>query len=443
MGDAPITWVPPETFDENIPGIGLPVLEDSEHSIIYDPKPSNANVDEGGDGVYESLVHGTFCHGPTWTRTGDHIVVVWTNHTRDEGGPGERKVARVGRIIDGGRDIDWGGYERFAAVAPAPIPARRRVFQTDPDLTFPYPRVTVSAVNGRLYASGSLTSTIGFTNEEQYRHTNGPIPAENFSDNMDLESGFYFDKWSELDLSFVQRWKIEDDRLVPSSPMYQRTPFRGKFEVTPGRFKVSVPLLAPYGTAVPIGEAPDEIQQDLADQAAAADAVKPMFREGEKWLSADGLHALAHLAEFRRPDGSLVVIRDNLQNPGYYYASERPSEDDFYPPGQETTLYGGANPTSGQLPDGRPYIICNGYDNYYHAPERSRKDMFITVSDDGRTFDRTWLLLHDDGNPDGGIYKYGGPQYFKETIIGENMWIFYSITKQRIAQTKVPLSALA
>ncbi len=443
MGNAPITWVPPETFDENIAGIGLPVLEGSEHSIIYDPKPSNANVDEGGDGVYESLVHGTFCHGPTWTILGDHIVVVWTNHTRDEGGPGERKVARVGRIIDGGRDIDWGGYERFAAIAPAPIPARRRVFETDPEWTFPYSRGSMGGVNGRLYASGSLTSTIGFTNEQRYRHTDGPIPAENYSDDMDLDSGFYFDKWSELDLSFVQQWKIEDDRLVPASPMYQRTPFRERFEVTPGRFKVSIPLLAPYSTAVPFENAPDEIRQDLDDQASAANAVKSMFREGERFLSADGLHALAHLAEFKRPDGSLVAVRDNLQNPGHYYAQERPSEDDFYPPGQETTLYGGANPTSGQLPDGRPYIICNGYDNYYHAPERSRKDMYITVSDDGRTFDRTWLLLHDDGNPDGGIYKYGGPQYFKEAIIGDNMWIFYSITKQRIGQTKVPLSSLA
>jgi hypothetical protein len=442
MTNPPITWVPPTGFDENLPGLGLPELVEASHQIIYNPKPSGANTDEGGDGVYESLEHGTFCHGPRATVIGDHIVVTFTNHTRDEGGPGERHIARVGRINDGGEDIDWGGYDRFAATAPPPIAAFRRKFQTDLDTFGPYSSGGISVINGRIYCNVRLTATIGFTNEQQYRHTSGPIPVENYSDNMDIESGYYFDKWAEVDFAGIQQWEIEDDRLIPVSPLYERVPFRSRFEVTPGRFKESRPLLPPYSTAVPYEKAPAQIRDDVAQMEASPQTAKAMFRDGENHLSADGKHALAHLGEFTRPDGSLVVIRDNLQNAGHYYASERASEDDFYPPGQETRLMGGANPTTGQLPDGRPYIIGNEYDDYYHAPEKSRKDMYITVSEDGRTFDKTWLLKHVDGEPDGGIYKYGGPQYFNEIVLGDNMWIFYSITKQQIGLTRVPLSAL-
>lgn len=442
MDSAPITWEQPATFDISKPGLGLPELDEASHQIIYDPKPSIANTDEGGDGVYESLIHGTFCHGPRFVVVGDHIVVAFTNHTRDEGGPGERHIGRVGRITDGGEDIDWGGYERFVATAPQPIAAYRRKFEADPEKFGPYSGASLIAVDDRIYVRSALSATIGFTNEEQYRHVDGPVPEENFADNMDLESGFYFDKWAVLKFSGIQQWKIEDDRLVPTSPMYERVPFRSRFEVTPGRYKESVPLLPPYSTAVPFNNAPADIKADIEKLDAAARAVKPMFREGERHLSADGKHALAHLAEYKRPDGSLVVVRDNLQNPGHFYASERASEDEFYPPGQETNLCGGANPAAGQLPDGRPYIIYNEFDNYYHAAERSRKHMLISVSEDGRRFDKTWLLKHVEGEPDGGIYKYGGPQYFSEVILGNNMWIFYSITKQQIGLTKVPLSAL-
>ena len=69
--------------------------------------------------------------------------------------------------------------------------------------------------------------------------------------------------------------------------------------------------------------------------------------------------------------------------------------------------------------------------------------MFITISKDGITFDRTWLLLHIDRKPTlDGVYKFGGPQYFKPAIVERNMWILYSITKEKIGLTRIPLGAL-
>jgi hypothetical protein len=438
----PIAWIAPEDFDKDAPGLNLPQLEGISHQLLYNPQSSRANVDEGGDGRYESVEHGTFCHGPNYVILGDYIIAAWSNHTRDECGPGSRKISRVGKIVRGGDDIDWGGQERLSVIGVPPIAPRRRTFTSDPELLGPYIGAGIQLIGDRLYVQGSMASAIGFTNREECRLTDGPVPEDNFRDNMDIESGFNFDKWAPLGFSFVQRLRIENDRLVFDSPLYQMSEFRSKFEVTPGRFKVSPDLLPPYADAVPFSEAPDEIKRDILDNVPVSYKRTPKFAPDTKHLAVDGLDALAHASEFRRPDDSWVVVRDNLLNPGYYYASEKATEEDVYPPGQITSLYAGANPAAGELPDGRPFIICSSYDDYYLAADKSRQDMYITLSHDGRTFDRTWLLMHDVGEPDGGMYKFGGPQYFNPVILGENMWIFYSITKQKIGITKVPLSLL-
>ena len=437
--DAPILWIPPDGFDEEAVGLGLPQLEGVSHRIIYNPAPSKANTDEGGDGVYESLEHGTFCHGPNFIIVGDHIVASWSNHTMDESGPGKRSIARVGKIIDGGEEIEWGSLSEITA---PPIPPRRRLLSGDPERLGPYAGGGLQLINGKIYVMGSMHSAVGFTNAEEYRLTTGPIAEENFNDGVDVEAGFDFDKWAPLGFSFVQGWRIdENDELVPDSPLYQRTPFVDRFEVTPGRFKTAVPdLQAPYDSALPFSEASDEFRADVLNGAPVSFGRSPKFAPGEAHIAADGINALAHAAEFQRPDGMWVSLRDNLLNPGYYYASLKENQSDYYPPAYETNLYAGANPAAGEMPDGRPWIICNSYDDYYRAADRSRKDMYITLSDDGVVFDRTWLILHVDGDPDGGVYKFGGPQYFKPLILGSNLWVFYSITKMKIGLTKMPLA---
>ncbi len=91
-------------------------------------------------------------------------------------------------------------------------------------------------------------------------------------------------------------------------------------------------------------------------------------------------------------------------------------------------------PVAGELPDGRPWIICNN---------TRRHDMYITVSDDGVTFDRTWLLLHLAYKGDGGVCKGGGPQYFQALTVGPNIWVVYSIGKEQVGVTKIPIRLLS
>ena len=74
--------------------------------------------------------------------------------------------------------------------------------------------------------------------------------------------------------------------------------------------------------------------------------------------------------------------------------------------------------------------------------------MFIVISRDGKVFDRTWFLLHrqlkdftpgamkNEGGPG------GGPQYFAPAVVGESLWLVYSISKEHIGATRVPVAAL-
>jgi hypothetical protein len=253
------------------------------------------------------------------------------------------------------------------------------------------------------------------------------------ADSLARARRFRYDFWFNLGMEYVQEWKIENGTLVPASPLYQITPQLTRVEVTPGRWKVVAPLQAPYTDMVPISRAPRDIgrmferrpapkqtAEEIARQAAIRD--RPQFKDGAHWLAADGKNGLAHFTEYRRPDGRYVSIRDNLLNAGHYYASVRDSNG-LYPPAMETNLYGSASPSAGTLPDGRMYILCNS---------QGRSDMFMVISRDGVTFDRTWNIK----------YKGGGPQYYAPRIVGSNMWIFYSIRKTQMGVTKVPLANL-
>ena len=217
--------------------------------------------------------------------------------------------------------------------------------------------------------------------------------------------------WWPLGLDFAQAWRVEGASLVPDSPLYKMSDALTRIEVTPNRFK-RVPMpIEPYKSAVPFKEASQAMQEDIVHGKRVKFQRNPKYAKGTDKLAADGKNGLAHHTEFQRPDGKWVAVRDNLLNPHYYYAAVKDRLEDDYPPAIRTNLFGQAMPVAGNLPDGRPWIICN------NAP---RTDMYLTLSDDGVTFDRTWLLLHIDRQTDGGVCKgsHGGPQYFQAVTVG-------------------------
>ena len=448
---APFRWVPPSTFDPKAPYLGLPMLNGVTDEIIYSPMPSHANTDEGGSGIYEDLMHGAFNHHPEILTWHDRCIVTWTSHSRDENGPGGRMLARHGQFRCGSDAIDWGKDSNLVELAPAAVPVRRRPLKNDTGQIYEiYPLARLTVINDRIYLIGHLVANHGWTNSPLYRHptdlqsgtkmrqvfsgaSSDLIPEASWSNARDVAKGFSYDVWWELGLPFVQEWKFTGDTFAPSSPLYKMGEFHHEVRITPSITESALAPKAPYANAIPFDRAPATMREDILHGKQLFVPEKPKYAPGTETLAADGKNSLAHHAEFIRPDGKWVVVRDNLVNPGHYYAALKDNPADVYPKAVLTNLYGAAMPACGELPDGRPWVLCNSPNRYY---------MYLTLSRDGIVFDKTWMIFYDHGLNSGGHFQTGGPAYFKTATVDRNIWVAYSISKQQIGVSRMPISSL-
>ena len=438
----PITWKKPRSFNHGVAGLGLTKFQGAEHWVIYDPKPCRGNLDEGGSGKYESVMHGTYSHHTRIVLYKDKLIVYWTNHSKDENGPGQRVLAKVGTFNEDRAAIDWGGDETAVEIAPPPVPVRRRKRAHDPNvINEHFVQGTLFEANGRLYFSGLMKAVHGYTDQPQYSHpaeVKGPTPAKHWRDKRDKDAGFKQEIYWNLGFNFVQAWKIKGNTIVPASPIYKRSDLIAtQYEVTPGRIKKILPPIEPYASARPFSEAPPQMRDDVLQGKRTVFGRSPRYASAEaRRKAADGSRGLAHYAEFTRPDGKWVVIRDNLApgKGGVYFAAVKDRREDNYPPAIRTNLPGFAMPAAGELPNGWVWILGN---------MRSRQDFYITVSRNGWSFRRTRHLLTIEGQaePDS-IGKKGGPQYPHAVTVGNNIWIAYSITKMKEGVTRVPIDKL-
>lgn len=98
-----------------------------------------------------------------------------------------------------------------------------------------------------------------------------------------------------------------------------------------------------------------------------------------------------------------------------------------------------AKQSAGNLPDGTAYLV--------NAPntDRPRMPLAVTLSNDGRTFDRSFLLrgqgdlqpLRYDGQ-----YKRPGYHYPKSIVWNGFLYVGYSANKEDVQVTRVPLASL-
>ncbi len=444
---APFRWAPPEAFDPTLPDLGLPHLDEAEHEEIFHAIPSKAAADEGGPGVYESLHHGTWNHNVGRFVFEDRLIALWQNHAPDENGPGARQMAKIGKILNARGDVDWGGDETLVEIAPAPVPVRRRKIPSDRDaVRGAKANGGFREVDGRLLLCGSITlmhgmssAPVGYTGGSKL--LTAPLKPEHFFFGPGVRAvrGGYA-SWN-VGFRFYQEWAIRDDRLQPVSPMYRQGDWPETLALTTELTLPLEPLLPPYCDAASIEEAPGDLRA-LIERARDAGAQSGLrYRPGTAKLAQDGKQALAHEAQYRRPDGSWVAVREYLrpkQEP-VYHGAERADGDTYYPPARRTNLYGAIKPAAGELPDGQVFVVGNS---------TNRRSMYITVSRDGRVFDRSWFLLHKQlkNYTPGEMKREGGsgsgPQYFVPAVVGESLWLIYSIAKEHIGVTRVPIKAL-
>lgn len=442
--DAPIRWVAPDGFDPRKPGLGIPELPEAEHVELLHCLPSEAPADEGGSGVYESLRHGTWNHNNSVFVFKDRLLGIWHNHARDENGPGSRVLARVGKILNDDGDVDWGGEENLVELAPPAVPVRRRLLVSDDDAVRDAQAVGgFKQIGDRLLFQGSLQALHGVTTRIPRNIPAGEIQTpESYAHgkNADMTDA-QFAVW-DLDFRFYQEWGVRDDRFQPLSPMYKEKELADSLRMTTELTLPLEPLVPPYSEARLLSEAPEDFRELVRQADAGGDGPRhPGYRPGTSHLAQDGANGLTHGAYVKRTDGGWVAIREN-QKPKvqpFYYAAEKPDDDAYFPPAARSNLYGAADPAAGQFEDGTVYVLCN-------SPKR--QDMYITVSKDGRLFDKSWLLLHRrlaDYTP-GAMKTQGGPgsgpQYFRPTLVGKSLWIIYSVSKEHVGATRVPVEAL-
>lgn len=447
--DAPFRWIVPESFNLDLLDLGFPELEQAEHFEIMHALKSKAPLDEGGTGKYEGVEYGSWNHNNRIAVFKDRLIGIWDNHSMDENGPGGRVLAKVGKVINSETgEVDWGGSETIVEPAPAPVPVRRRKIHCDTDvIRGAQAKGGFCEIEGRLFFCGSLGGIHGITTAphksvsywddiedvvEDEDFFFGPVPEASVNKS--------FKHW-HFGVKFYQEWDVVDDRLQPVSPIYKKNELPEKLKLTPTISLPLEPLVEPYNSAPLLADAPEDFQHLVDEGKRNSFRRIPKYKPFTNHLTEDGTNGLIHNTEFMRPDGVWVVVREN-QKPTVqpvYYAATKKSEEDFYPPAKRTNLYGAVNPAAGELPDGKVFLVGN-------SP--NRRTMFLTVSKDGKVFDKTWFLMHQqlkDYTP--GIMKSqggpgSGPQYFVTAVIGESLWIIYSICKEHIGATRVPLAAL-
>ena len=439
---SPVRWAVPDGFDPRQPGLGLRQLPEAEHFELLHCLRSRAPADEGGSGAYESLRHGTWNHNNSVFVFKDRLLAIWHNHAQDENGPGSRVLARAGKVLNDRGEVDWGGEETLVELAPAAVPVRRRLPRSDADAVRDAQAVgSFTVIDGRLLFRGSLLALHGVSTRMRNIPKGEVLAPEEYDHGHSANMpGAGFAVW-DLDFPFYQEWGVKDDRFQPLSPLYKERDLAEALKMTTALTLPLEPLVPPYSNAPLLAEAPRDFQELVRKANASKSCAASGYTPGTAHLTRDGTNGLVHGAYFKRPDGSRVAVREN-QRPSvqpFYYAAEKPDDASFYPPAVRSNLYGAANPAAGSLPDGRVFIVGN-------SPQR--QNMYITVSRDGRLFDRSWLLLHrrlSDYTP-GAMKTQGGPgsgpQYFKPAVAGQSLWLVYSISKEHVGATRVPIGAL-
>lgn len=143
---------------------------------------------------------------------------------------------------------------------------------------------------------------------------------------------------------------------------------------------------------------------------------------------------------FQNSDGEIVMtFRD--QNSTYYrLASVSKDKGATWSNTELTNMPDSrAKQSAGNLPDGSVYLVSNPVTN------KTRIPLSITLSSDGKVFDRAYNLRTQGELPDRvyeGQYKSIGYHYPKTMRYGDYLYVSYSTNKELVEYTRIPLAEI-
>lgn len=366
--------------EADVEGAGFPILATAEHHQLY-----LATRETGAYNHHSRL----FLHR-------GRLYAMWSNHRQGEDSPGQR-------VLWSWSD-DGANWQQWAELFPAPV-----AMGSGEDSGFYLVAGGWKAVDGRLFALASANCAVGFENSD--RTSLKPRP--------DGEHKF------------------------------RRVERRGSFarEVCPD---------GSLGEVFCLGKTPPE-QKDLSFQAAASD--DPRFAELAKGIRDQfpqmrlpkgiDTNRLCEPTHYQAKDGRhVVLLRDDCYSHRMYASI---SDDGVsWPVAYPTDIPDSPSlSTNVVLPDGTVLLIGNQMAPEFDNPKPAhyeRDPLMVSVSADGYLFTRAYALRC--GQQDWHVPRKlvlgrgGGAQYPSALVHDGQLYVLYSMGKEDIWVSRVPLTDL-
>ena len=324
---------------------------------------------------------GTYSHHPYIAHHRGTLYATWSNHARDEDAPGQRVLFSLS--TDNGRN-----WRPFAELFP---PRDRRKARAEQDDS----RDRILIPNGFAPVDGTLYA-VAETHVLKDRRGLGRLAR---SVSPDGPPGPIF-------------WIVEDP--PPPKPGFRSYPNAGSPEFARIAETINARLAEPEH--LPTWE---------------------FLHQSSRPKAADG-HQLCEPTQcWELDDGTLVrLYRDLETSSGCQYAQFSfdggRSWNNPRPTGFPDAY---SRAAAGMLPDGTAYVINN--------PGQSRDALVISLARNGLNFDRHGVIACNAPPVRyEGVYKGAGFQYPRATILDDEMHVAYSVGKEGIRVTTIPLEAL-
>ena len=176
-----------------------------------------------------------------------------------------------------------------------------------------------------------------------------------------------------------------------------------------------------------------------------------------QWPDSDDEHRMTEPTQpWRLEDGTWVRLYRNqgtvhgttraeteASRPRRHYASfSFDNGENWTPPTRTNFPDTGARANSGQLPNGRYYVINNPL--AMSARQGGRQMLAISLSEDGLNFDRMAVIKFaaPPQRYEGKSKGAGGYQYPHSVVVGNHLWVIYSVNKEDVEVTRIPLKEL-
>ncbi|MCP4646102.1 MAG: hypothetical protein GY851_37000 [bacterium] len=332
---------------------------------------------------------GTYNHGPKIVHHDDVFTVIWYSHAKDEDSPGQRILYSAS---PDGRT--WSpAAPMFDSLSPMRDAGSVGVMM--------WPR-GFQLVDGRLYAYGSVAEIAAWT------------------DHM---------RTGQVEQGDKKKHNVPVRRRLP--PLLRRVA-NGHPEGSPFWLDKTSP--EGHDAIPPCASCDETTQRDVAEvvRREMTANIGSLPEPAEKARLCEAIH-------YMLDDGQEVrLFRDDLYSLRMF-ASLRPTASQPWPPAVKTNIPDSPSLSCvGRLPDGQFFLIGN------HLPKQWRRDpLTLALSRDGLDYDRAWAIR--SGAPPithKGLHKGVGYQYPDAIVVDDDLWVAYSIGKEDIAVSRVPVSTL-